>query len=596
LTEKAPLSTQAESLVLSRDDTPRVHIEGTKKSAMETGRNRLLVTGMVVFMAFALVGGRLIAVVTSSPDTTKKTARTTAKPNVATRGEIVDRNGIILATSLPIASLYADPQEILNVDEAADKLSVILPSLSREEFRVKLSGKGRFVWLRRNLTPQQVYNINALGIPGISFEDGERRVFPHGRTASHLLGMTDVDGKGIAGIERYFDDALRQAGHRVQLSIDLRIQAILHQELSAAVARFEALGAAGVILDAQTGEVAAMVSLPDFNPNNIGTMQGEAAFNRVTKGVYEMGSTFKLLTAAMALDSGKIKLEDRYDATKPIRIARFTIADYHPKNRWLSVPEILIYSSNIGSAKMALHLGGKMQKAYLRKLGLLRQLSVELPEVGTPLYPVSWRDINTMTISYGHGIAITPMQMVAAIATVVNGGYYLTPTLLKRDKPKPGGDVIQQVFSKKTSEKMRNLMRLVVARGTGRKAAVPGYRVGGKTGTAEKQRNGVYRKEALISSFVAAFPIEAPRYVLLVLVDEPKGNKSTYYYATGGWVAAPVIKKLVERIAPMVGIQPIHDGVTDKPNKSNVKKQNTAPVKAAFARKDVRAEERNGAR
>jgi cell division protein FtsI (penicillin-binding protein 3) len=408
--------------------------------------------------------------------------------------------------------------------------------------------------------------------------------------------MTDVDGKGIAGIERYFDDALRQAGHRVQLSIDLRIQAILHQELSAAVARFEALGAAGVILDAQTGEVAAMVSLPDFNPNNIGTMQGEAAFNRVTKGVYEMGSTFKLLTAAMALDSGKIKLEDRYDATKPIRIARFTIADYHPKNRWLSVPEILIYSSNIGSAKMALHLGGKMQKAYLRKLGLLRQLSVELPEVGTPLSPVPWRDINTMTISYGHGIAITPMQMAAAIATVVNGGYYLTPTLLKRDKPKLGSDVIQQVFSMKTSEKMRNLMRLVVARGTGRKAAVPGYRVGGKTGTAEKQGNGVYRKKALISSFVAAFPIEAPRYVLLVLVDEPKGNKSTYYYATGGWVAAPVIKKLVERLAPMVGIQPIHDGVTDKPNKSNVKKQNTVPVKAAFARKDVRAEERNGAR
>jgi cell division protein FtsI (penicillin-binding protein 3) len=316
----------------------------------------------------------------------------------------------------------------------------------------------------------------------------------------------------------------------------------------------------------------------------------------VTKGVYEMGSTFKLLTAAMALDSGKVKLEDRYDATKPIRIARFIIADYHAKNRWLSVPEILIYSSNIGSAKMALHLGKKIQKSYLGKLGLLRQLSIELPEVGTPLSPVSWRDINTMTISYGHGIAITPMQMAAAIATVVNGGYYLTPTLLKRDRPQPGGDVINQVFSQKTSEKMRNLMRLVVARGTGGKAAVSGYRVGGKTGTAEKYGKGGYRKKALISSFVAAFPIEAPRYVLLIIVDEPKGNKSTHYYATGGWVAAPVVKKLVERIAPMVGILPILDSTKDKFIKSNVKKKKRAPVKAAFAPKHAKTEERNGAR
>ncbi|MBT8003832.1 MAG: penicillin-binding protein 2, partial [Rhodospirillales bacterium] len=361
-------------------------------------------------------------------------------------------------------------------------------------------------------------------------------------------------------------------------------------------ARFNALGAAGVILDAETGEVTAMVSLPDYNPNDAGTLQGEAGFNRVTKGVYEMGSTFKLLTAAMALDSGKVSLQDRYDARKPIRIARFRITDYHGKNRWLSVPEILIYSSNIGAAKMAMDLGGKAQKAYLAKLGMLRQSAVELPEVGTPLSPARWRDINTMTISYGHGIAVTPLQMAAAIATVVNGGYYRPPTILKRDKPKPGGEIIHQIFSEKTSSQMRNLMRLVVSRGTGRKANVPGYKIGGKTGTAEKQGNGGYREKALISSFVAAFPIDAPRYVLLVLVDEPKGNKSTYYYATGGWVAAPTIGKLVQRIAPMIGIRPVLEGDKPKTSKPKISKRRRAPVKAAFVPFSTKSVERTGAR
>jgi cell division protein FtsI (penicillin-binding protein 3) len=593
------LPAPAENTVLNREDAPRIHFDGSKNSAMETGRNRLLVTGMVVLLAFTVVGGRLITLATSSPDTDKKIARATAKPNAVGRGKIVDRRGVILAASLPIASLYANPQGILDADEAADKLAEILPDLSREELLVKLRGKGQFVWLRRNLTPQQVYDINALGVPGVAFADSERRVFPHGRVASHLLGMTDVDGKGIAGVERYFDDTLSNDGGRVQLSIDLRIQAILHQELTSVVARFNALGAAGVILDAQTGEVTAMVSLPDFNPNDVGTLHGEAGFNRVTKGVYEMGSTFKLLTAAMALDSGKVLLQDRYDARKPIRIARFRISDFYGKNRWLSVPEILIYSSNIGAAKMAMDLGGKAQKAYLTKLGLLRQSTVELPEVGTPLSPARWRDINTMTISYGHGIAVTPLQMAAAIATVVNGGYYRPPTILKKDKPKPGAEIIRQIFSEKTSGQMRNLMRLVVSRGTGKKANVPGYRIGGKTGTAEKQGNGGYRKKALISSFVAAFPIDAPRYVLLVLVDEPKGNKSTYYSATGGWVAAPTIANLVRRIAPMIGIRPVLEGDKPKTGKSKISKRRRAPVKAAFvpsSRKFVeRARERSGA-
>ena len=561
----------------------RVRLEGTGKQAIETGRNRLLVTAVVFGLAFLVIAGRLIelAVWEGGP----RLARSPVPgPVLAERADIIDRNGVILATSLPTASLFADPRFVPDAEEAADKLVRVLPGLDRSQVLAKLTSKGRFVWLKRNLTPNQQYEVNRLGVPGFAFQRGERRVYPHGREAAHVLGYTDVDGRGISGMESYFDATLKSGEQALRLSIDIRMQTVLRQEILAAMAEFRAKGAAGVVMNVNTGEVLALVSLPDFDPNVPATARGEPGFNRATKGIYEMGSTFKLFTTAMALDSGTVTLEDGYDASRPIRVARFTIADYHAKNRWLSVPEILLYSSNIGAAKMALDVGAKAQRDYLDRLGLLTPPAIELPEVGSPLTPAPWRDINTMTIAYGHGIAVSLLQMSAAVSTVVNGGIRRPPTLLYL----PDGTAVagDRALSAETSRQMAGLMRLVVSRGTGRRADVPGYRVGGKTGTADKIYGGRYRPDTLISSFVAAFPIDKPRYVVIVLLDEPKGNASTNGFATGGWVAAPAVGRIIKRIAPLAGILP--EVVGGKPEGLRLASLLGAPAKAREKRRAAR--------
>ena len=541
----------------------RVRLDGVRKQALETGRDRLLVTGVVLAMAYFVVAWRLVDLAVHEVRGEPRLARSSAalaahstRTATAGRADVVDRNGVVLATSLPTASLFADPRDVLDPAAAARRLARVLPGLDVARVRARLEGPGSFVWIRRNLTPRQQERVNRLGIPGLRFQRAERRVYPHGREAAHVLGLTDVDGRGLSGIEGQFDRSLRGRGRALELSIDIRVQAMLRRELSRALSDFRALAAAGLVLDPRTGEVLGMVSLPDFDPNLPDTARGAAAFNTVTKGLYEMGSTFKLFTVAMALDSSTVSLGDGYDASKPIRISRFTIRDYHGKRRWLSVPEILVYSSNIGAAKMALDVGAKAQARYLRRLGLLDPAPVELPEVGTPLTPDRWREINTMTIAYGHGIAVSPLQLASAVAALVNGGIMRPPTLIKQGgAPLPGRRVLLQ----RTSRQMRALMRLVVRQGTGRKAEARGYLVGGKTGSAQKQAAGGYRDKALISSFVGVFPAAAPRFVVLVLVDEPKGNASTKGYATGGWVAAPVVARLVRRLAPLAGIAPIAD-------------------------------------
>ena len=547
-----------EPLYLDREDLDapgRIKLEGTRKSALETGRSRLLVAGAVLSLAFAVVCVRLFDISVFDQGAEPRLSKTNrASASVAARANIVDRNGMILATSLPTASLYADPKGVLDINDAVRRIVSVLPNLSQKDLKRKLSSSSRFVWIKRNLTPRIQYQVNKLGIPGFHFQRGERRVYPQGDLAAHILGLTDIDGRGIAGVEKTFDRRLRAGGAPVRLSVDIRIQSILEEELYGAMTEFKAIGAAGVILEARTGEVVAMASLPDFDPNVPQSMTEDTAFNRVTKGVYEMGSTFKLLTAAAALDAGAVGLGGGYDATKPIRISRFTISDYHAKKRWLSVPEILVYSSNIGAAKMALDLGSSQFKSYLNKFGIFSPVRVELPEVGKPLVPKTWREINTMTVAFGHGVAISPLQMTSAVAALVNGGVRLQPTILRRAPgEKPSGN---RVISEKTSANMRNLMRLVVQRGTGRNAKVQGYRVGGKTGTAEKLVNGRYKRNKRFASFVGAFPMDNPRYVLLIAVDEPQGIKRTHYYATGGWVAAPVVGKLVRRMAPIIGLEP----------------------------------------
>ena len=531
-----------------------IRLEGVKHRALETARNRLLATGVMFALAFLVIAGRLVdlTVLDGSP---ARTFAAQAAAQAVGRGDIIDRNGVVLATSLPTASVYADPKQIIDEDAAIADLARVFPDIDREVLRARLSGPAHFAWVRRGLTPEQQDRVNSLGIPGLGFITEHRRVYPQGRAAAHVVGFTDIDDHGIAGVEQTFERSLA-AGNRLRLGLDIRVQHILRRELEASRREFGALGAAGMVLDLGTSDVVGMVSLPDFDPNDpVTDPDDEARFNRVTKGVYEMGSTMKLFTVAMALDSGSTTLSGGYDATRPLRVSRFTISDYHPKRRWLSTPEIIVYSSNIGAALMALDVGTTVQHQYLDRLGLLQAASIELPEVGAPLVPHPWREIDTMTAGFGHGLAITPLQLVNGVAALVNGGVLRPARLEYRGEEAPG----KPVLAGKTSRQVRGLMRQVVLHGTGANADVPGYKVGGKTGTAEKLVRGRYNENARISSFIGAFPIDAPRYLVLAMLDEPKGNRSTANYATGGWVAAPIVARLVRHMAPLLGIPPVPD-------------------------------------
>jgi cell division protein FtsI (penicillin-binding protein 3) len=538
-------------------------LDGGVKRAIDVGRTRLLFGLSMFALAFAAIAFRLVSVSLFAQGEEPRIGGIAAIPQVE-RGEILDRNGVVLATNLSTASLYANPQQVSDVDEVARSLAAVLPELTVAEIRDKLAGGKSFAWLKRNLTPRQQYAVNRLGIPGLYFQREERRVYPQGRLAAHVTGFTDIDNRGLAGIEQSFDDILREGRRAVSLSMDVRIQNILHEELTRAIDEFDAIGAAGTVLDARTGEVLAMVSLPDFDPNSPTAAPDEARFNRNTLGVYEMGSTFKIFNTAMALDAGIVTLNDGFDARKPIRIGGFTITDFKPKNRYLTVPEIFMYSSNIGSAKMAAAAGTDLQRHFMASLGMLKPVALELPELGQPMYPADWKPINTMTIAYGHGIAVTPLHLLRGVAAVVNDGMLQPITLMRRDTASivPG----QRVVSSETSNRMRQLLRLVVQAGTGKFADAPGYLVGGKTGTADKQQGRGYSSNSRVASFIAAFPMNAPRYVALIMVDEPKPNATSHGYATGGWVAAPAIGRLVQRMAPLVGLEPIADDAPEAQN------------------------------
>jgi len=530
------------------------------RRAIETGHNRALVTGAVFAILFVVLAGRVVdlSLLQGSREPSLVDSPRTGDVVEAVRADIVDRNGVLVATSLPADSLFVDSKAFLEAGEdptqAALKLARILPELAIDDTVKKLSSGKRFDYLVRTLTPNQKYQVNQLGIPGLDYQSDERRTYPQGPLLAHVLGYTDVDGRGIAGLEQSFNHQLTTPGGKLELSIDVRIQSIMRSALQDAIDEFKAIGGAGIIMDIQSGELLSLVSLPDFDPNNTDTLVGDAGFNRATKGVYEMGSIFKLFNTAMALDSKTVTLNDHFDASKPLKIGRFLINDFHGKNRVLSVPEILVFSSNIGSAQIALEAGTDLQREYMGRLGLLNTASLEIPEVGTPLYPTRWRKASTMTIAYGHGIAITPLQLTSAVGAMANGGLLPNPTLLKgvsKDRLPP-----RRVISEEVSAQMRKLMRLVVLQGSGKKANSAFYRVGGKTGTADKQEGGAYNRRARISSFAGVFPIENPKYAILAMVDEPVGNKKTFGYATAGWVAAPIAKKVVDRVGPMLGLAP----------------------------------------
>lgn len=531
--------------------------DGHHGRALDVARNRLLATGIIFAVAFVVVAGQLLHLAFAGDGGTRRAMAAVAAPIVG-RGDVVDRNGAVLATSIPTASLQAELKNIVDAKAAVDALATVFPDLDRTGALARLSGPGRYTYIRRNLTPNEQYAVNRLGIPGLIFQTEYRRVFPYGRSSPHHLGFVDVEGYGSAGVEKAFDSLLAN-GETVRLSLDIRVQHMLRDELMAAVREFRAIGAAGLVLDAHTGELVASVSLPDFDPNRPPPSEDKAYLDRVVQGVYEMGSVFKVFTTAMALDSGVATLTSGYDASRPLRIGRHTISDYHAANRWLSVPEILVHSSNIGSALMALDVGTQRQREYLQRFGLLSQAAFDLPrsEIGKPLAPHAWRDVHTATIGFGHGVAVTPLQMAAAVAAVVNGGILRPATLLHRDQGAavPG----TRVISARTSRQMRGLMRLVVQHGTGTRADVAGYSIGGKTGTAEKLVGGRYRPDKRVSSFIGAFPMEAPRYVVLAMIDEPRGSRRTFNYATGGWVAAPVVGRVVERMGTLYGMAPVMD-------------------------------------
>jgi cell division protein FtsI (penicillin-binding protein 3) len=527
-------------------------LDGERKRVLETGYLRLLFGGGLFLVAFLAIGLRLLEVGVWNGGERESAQLPTPGLSVA-RADILDRNGVLLATSLATASLYADPQQIVDPAGTAAKLVEILPELSAAELTAKLSAHSRFVWIKRDLTPRQQYAVNRLGIPALAFQREERRVYPQSSLTAHVVGYTDIDNKGLAGIEQSFDDVLK-SGQPVQLSLDLRVQHILHDELQRAIGDFSAAGGAGMVLDVNTGEILAMVSLPDFDPVNAGTATPDQRFNRATLGVYEMGSTFKIFNTAAALDSGVIGINDSVDASHPLRVAGFTISDFHPENRPLTVAEVIMYSSNIGSALIAQRMGTERQRKFMDSIGMLRRASIEIPEAGAPMYPADWRPINTMTIAYGHGIAVSALHLVTGVAAMVNGGVMRPATLIHRNLDQVSDG--QRVIKAETSAQIRQLLRLVVEKGTGKKADVPGYFVGGKTGTADKLGNHGYIANARMASFVGVFPINAPRYVVLAMVDDPKPNASSYGYATGGWVAAPAVGRVIQRMAPLLGIPP----------------------------------------
>jgi cell division protein FtsI (penicillin-binding protein 3) len=524
---------------------------------LEVSKQRLTLVILVFCLGFCALIVRLLEVSAFSYQPLR-THQTRSHPEFTlSRASITDRNGVPIAINLSMPSTYANLKKMIEPEIAANKLCKALPELKCNDLKERFTKEGNFAWVKRYLTPIEQQVINDLGIPGIEFIKDQKRLYPNGKLFSHVVGYVDIDGNGMAGAERYFNRELaKRSNDSLVLSLDSRIQNVLHDELSKAIELHSALGGAGIIMNAKNGEVLAMVSLPDFDPNLRKISNHEQLFNRNTLGVYEMGSTFKLLTAAMALDAKTTRINDAYHVGAPLKVANFTIKDYRGKGGMLSVPEVLMYSSNIGTAQMIGGLGSKRQKQYLQKMGLFSPLSLESKEISRPIFPNEnrWSEISSITISYGHGMAVTPVHLAQSIASIVNGGTKVRPTILKQDSD----DYIEteRVVSHQTSETMRQLMHLIVQKGYGKKADAGGYFVGGKTGTAEKVSSGRYSKKANVSLFVGAFPIHEPEYVILIMIDEAKTNKANGGFTTGGMIAAPVVKEVVLRAAPLLGIYP----------------------------------------
>jgi cell division protein FtsI (penicillin-binding protein 3) len=529
-------------------------------------RRRTLSVLSLLLLALAAIAGQLVRLAAKGGGEIRVTlaeplARTWSRPDV------VDRHGRLLATDVGVHSLYADPKMILDLDEVIEKLTVVLPGLDTGELRKALADKSRrFAWIARGLSPLQAQRVHVLGLPGIAFRMELKRLYPLGPLAGHLIGTVNTDNKGMAGLERMLDEtgrveAVQGPGRTskppLRMSIDIAVQYAVAEELKQASMRYAASGAAGLVLDVATGEVLAGVSLPEINPPRPAEWLDPARADRLSAGTYELGSIFKTITVALALEAGIADLDKVYDVRQPIVAGAYTIKDPFPQGRPLSVREIFLHSSNVGAGLLALEAGAERQRGFLAQLGLTQSLRTEAGVVAAPQLPERWGKIETITIGYGHGLAVAPLQFAAAVAALVNGGTKVTPTLLAGSEA--GGEGLRLV-SAATSAKLREIMRLNVthAHGTGRHADADGYRVGGKTGTAEMPGRGGYQEKSVISSFVGAFPMDAPRHVILVSLFEPQSGEGGSGRITAGANAAPTTARIIARVAPLLGVLPRH--------------------------------------
>ena len=563
-------------------DIERANIRDRHEAARDAARNRAesrLVILMLGFLAmFALIAVRMGSLAISEP--MEPQSNYTGPSIVAQRGNIVDRQGRILATNLDTHSLYATPQDMVEPEIAAASLARIFPDLDEQDLLRWFTGSRKFIWIRKKLSPEQMQAVHDLGEPGLKFGPREVRLYPNGSLASHVLGgasfgredVAAAEVVGVAGVEKTFDDYLRDpafAGQDLQLTLDLTIQSAMEEVLYGGMSLMNAKGAAGILLDAHTGEIISMASLPDFDPNERPPLptQGNPAdsplFNRAVQGVYELGSTFKVFAAAQAIEMGLVTPDTMIDIRGPLKWGRFRITDFHDYGAELSVHDVIKKSSNIGSARLALAIGAEKQQEFLKSLGFFEPTAVEMVEAtgGRPKYPSDWKDISTITISYGHGLSASPMHLAAAYATMVNGGYRVTPTLIKQDYVERG----PRVISPETSRQVREMLRDVVREGTATFGDVSGYAVGGKTGTADKpiETGGGYYEDRVISTFASVFPSHDPKYVLVVTMDEPELATEIEPKRTAGWTAVPIAAEVITRVAPLLGMRPTIEPSSD---------------------------------
>ena len=555
------------------DTSDLLALNGTRRWRAQLTRVRIRWVIALLLLLFAVIVVRLVQLA-RTPTQVLSIEGQTKDRITSSRPAIVDRNGLEMAVDLRVPSLFAEPRRMIDVEEAVSKLSTDLPDLDRDALRKKLTGDRGFVWIAREVSPQLADRVFNEGIPGVGMLNESKRFYPGGPTAAHILGTTNIDSQGIAGIEKTLDDSgvalLQDVGlardqplEPVTLSIDLRVQFALREQLADALVRYQANAAAGVLIDIRTGEVLALSSLPDFDPNDPKSALAEGAIDRITAGKFELGSVFKIVTAAATLDSGTVKITDSFDARGGVRFGRFVINDFHGKNRILTVPEIFKYSSNVGAIRMMQAMGKGQFRQFLTRIGFDQPLPFDLPELTRPDVPKEFSDVGAATAAFGQGLSVTPLQMASAVAAFMNGGVYFAPTLFPRTAAE-ATSIGKRVISEKTSEQLRYLMRLNATEGSGSRANkfAAGYRIGGKTGTAEKVVNGRYSSDKNLTTFISAFPMEAPRYVLLVMLDEPKAEKPGTG-ATAGWNAGEANGRVVQRIAPLLGIAPNFDPQLD---------------------------------